>query len=58
METNGMDKETVLDYLYAYRKNAIDPECTWNIRESAWHEIDDLLDHFNILLKAEVEVQV
>jgi len=58
METNGMDKETVLDYLYEYRKFAIDPECTWNVRNSAWAEIDDLLDHFNILLKAEVEVEV
>ena len=58
METNGLNKEDTLDYLYAYRKYAIDPECTWNVRNSAWAEIDDLLDHFNILLKAEVEVEV
>ena len=58
METNGMDKETVLDYLYEYRKFAIDPECTWNVRSEAWENINDLLDHFNILLKAEVEVEV
>lgn len=56
METNGMDKETVLDYLYEYRKFAIDPECTWNIRNEAWAEIDLLLDRFNKLVMREVEV--
>lgn len=58
METNGFDKEDTLDALYAERAKAIDPECTWNVRNEAWENINDLLDHFNILLKAEVEVEV
>jgi hypothetical protein len=58
MEAKNLDKEDTLDALYAERAKAIDPERTWNIRESAWQEIDQLLDRFNELLKAEVEVEI
>jgi len=58
METNNMDREETLDALYAQMKYAMDKECTWNVRNDAWREIDVLLDHFNILLAQEVEVVV
>ena len=44
--------EDVLDQLYEQRKYAIDPECTWNVRNEAWLAIDGLLDVFNELRSA------
>jgi len=56
MEYDTFDFEDVMNLLYEHRKFAIDPECTWNIRNEAWAEIDLLLDRFNKLVMREVEV--
>ena len=44
-----MELENVMDELYEQRKYAIDPECTWTIRNEAWVAIDALLDRYNQL---------
>lgn len=38
-----------LEMLYEHRARALDPECTWTIRNEEWVVIDGLLDWFNEL---------
>ena len=56
MEYSEMDKEDVLDCLYAERARALDKECTWNVRNEAWENLNLLLDRFNELVMLEVEL--
>lgn len=46
----GSELEDVLDRLYAERARALDPECTWTIRNEAWTAIDGLLDVYNLIV--------
>lgn len=43
------EMEQVLDLLYEHRERALDPECSWTIRNEEWVVIDGLLDWFNEL---------
>lgn len=43
------EMEQCLDLLYEHRARALDPECTWNIRNEEWVVIDGLLDWYNEL---------
>lgn len=42
-------RERVVLNLYEARKRAIDPECSYTIREESWVAIDGLLDQLNSL---------
>lgn len=49
-ESNNPEQmEQVLELLYVHRERALDPECTWTIRNEEWVVIDGLLDWFNEL---------